>query len=410
MTVLKLSISQRLLLAFALTLSQSVILVPPAVLASDGAVRVAGQVVMVNRASSSGMSTEARTEAIQRNLDNAIVATKDRSPSQVNIVYVKGLPVVTLGGYQVVTVDAANAKAANTTPALLAQRWANALRDSLRDRASIDSYVAQLSGDYAMSAPPASNQYSAAPQQYSSAAPSYNQAPSGNYGGGVSQPMGSYNSQPYPTQRGRVVYAPAGMVIPVSLATAISTQVAKSGDMIQATLNQPVLLGDSQIPAGSVVIGTITESKSGGYMGRAGTLGIKFNRLRTPDGLETPITAHIVGGISKYSDIAGDTSDVVKGETWKTKVGQAAIRGAVGAGTGAALGTAVGAIAGRSGKAAGRGAWSGTAIGGTVGVAESLLLRKGKDVTIASGTQMQLQLDAPLSISGAGVPPYTGAF
>ncbi|HEY9784142.1 MAG TPA: hypothetical protein V6D17_01985, partial [Candidatus Obscuribacterales bacterium] len=165
---------------------------------------------------------------------------------------------------------------------------------------------------------------------------------------------------------------------------------------------QNVMLGDAQIPAGSVVLGNVTDASGGKYLGRAASLTIKFNRLRTPDGMETPITAHLVGGIGKYVDGGSDQDDTLRGETWKTKVGQAAIRGAIGAGAGAALGTAVGAIAGGK-RGVGRGAWSGTAIGGGVGVAQSLLLRKGKEVTIPSGTQMQLQLDAPVSLAG-GMP------
>ncbi len=130
--------------------------------------------------------------------------------------------------------------------------------------------------------------------------------------------------------------------------------------------------------------------------------------MRTPDGIETPITAHLVGGIGKYTDGGSDQDDTPRGETWKTKVGQAGIRGAIGAGTGAALGTAVGAIAGGRGGV-GRGAWSGTAIGAGAGVAQSLIMRKGKEVTIQSGTAMQLQLDAPVSIAGGG-QPITGNF
>ncbi|MDV2687148.1 hypothetical protein RYX56_22630, partial [Alkalihalophilus lindianensis] len=89
---------------------------------------------------------------IQKNLDNALVASKDRGPSSVNITYVKGSPVITLGGYKIVEVDAGNAKAYGTTPALLAKKWADALRNSLVDQASVESYVAQLTGEYSNSA------------------------------------------------------------------------------------------------------------------------------------------------------------------------------------------------------------------------------------------------------------------
>ena len=120
------------------------------------------------------------------------------------------------------------------------------------------------------------------------------------------------------------------------------------------------------------------------------------------------MTAHIVGGVGKYTDVGSDQSDSFRGETWKTKAGQAAIRGAVGAGAGAALGTAIGAIASRGrSRGVGRGAWSGAAIGGGLGVAQSVLLRKGKNVLISSGQQMQLQLDAPMSVVSN---VQTGAF
>jgi hypothetical protein len=423
----------------AIALTQSLALAPLAV-AQDASVRIAGQTVFTNKAASGGMSAEQRAETIQKNLDNALVAAKDRSPASVNIVYVKGMPVITLGGYQVVTVDAANAKAANTTPALLAQKWADGLRQTLQDQASIDSYVAQLSGNYASNAPAAAPQqpsYSAAPQQsYGGGQPPQygggGQAP--QYGGGGGQPpqyggQAAYDqfnrSTGYPPQqggagypqqgggypppgmqRGQVVYAPAGLTLPVALRTSISTQAAQAGDLIEANLSDTVNLGGASLPAGTVLVGQVTDAKAGGFMGRSGMLGVKFTSIRTPDGQQVPITAHIVGGIGKYADSNGD--GIVAGETWKTKVGQGVIRGGVGAGLGAGLGTAIGAIAGRGGSGAGRGAWSGAAIGGGLGVADSLLLRKGKDVTIHSGTPMQVQLDAPVSLSGGG--PYTGAF
>lgn len=420
---------KRGVLTVALALSQTMLLAPPAVLAADGAVRIAGQTVFSNKAASGGMTAEQRAEAIQRNLDNALVAAKDRSPSSVNIVYVKGLPVITLGGYQVVTVDAANAKAANTTPALLAQKWADGLRQNLQDQASVDSYVAQLSGNFPTNAPAlntAQPQYSAPPQNTAAYNPP---PPQQNYGGGYPPQQQQYQQQPPQQnyggqpqygggqqdqfnrstyngggmQRGSVVYAPAGLVLPVALRTSISTQAAQSGDLIEANLTDAVNLGNSTIPAGTVLVGQVTDARAGGFMGRSGMLGVKFNTMRTADGQQVPITAHIVGGIGKFAETGEDT---FKGETWKTKVGQGAIRGGIGAGTGAALGTAIGAIAGRSGQATGRGAWSGAAIGGGLGVAQSVFLRKGKEVTIKSGTQMQVQLDAPVSLSGAN----SGAF
>jgi hypothetical protein len=135
-------------------------------------------------------------------------------------------------------------------------------------------------------------------------------------------------------------------------------------------------------------------------MAKSGMLGLKFNKLRTPDGAVTPITAHIIGGLEAYNEL-GTSSDLYKGEGTGTKVKQAAIRGAIGAGAGALLGTTIGAIAG-GGRGTGRGALAGTAIGGALGVADSLLLRKGRDIDMSSGQKLKLQLDAPAQIGLAG--------
>jgi hypothetical protein len=395
--------THKTLLVSGLLLSQSLFL-PLAALA-DNEVRIAGQTIFSVPAAGS-TTADKRAETVQTNLDNALVAAKDKTPATVNITYVKGLPVITVGGYQVITVDSGTAKAQGSTPAVLAKKWADSIRNMLKDQASISSYVSQLSGDYASSAPPPIN--SAPAQQTSSfstqpAAQPYQPqgAPQQGYGQGYNNqaPMGANGYR-----QGRVTYAPAGLVIPITLSAGISTLVAKPGDVVQANVSQAVMLGDSMIPQGSTVIGTVTDATAGRMMGLSGSLGIKFNRLRTPDGIETPISAHLMGGIGKY---ANNGQDVAKGETWKGKVLQAGVRGAIGAGTGAALGTAVGAIAGGS-RGTGKGAWSGTAIGAGVGVADSLLLRKGKDVNVPTGTAMQIQLDAPVSIAGGGGNPVAG--
>jgi len=411
----------------------------PNAFAAEGDVRIAGVPVFTLH-SGAGSTISQRTETIQNNLDNALVATKDRSPSAVGITYVKGVPVITLGGYQVVTLDQSDATAAHGTPADVAQKWSDGIKHSLSNSTSVASYVNQLTGSPTQTTqqtanlPPPSqsppqgdydqyNNNSAPPQNYQrqnyngntayNGAPNYGGPPPSYVTGGGAPP--TYNSGGYggppPNyggyqggppgggyRQGRVALAPAGQVIPVTLQTSISTQVAHTGDLIQANLTQNLNLGDSIIPAGSVVIGQVTDAEAGHRLAHSGELGIKFNRIRTPDGTETPISAHLVGALTKHAQ-AGQT-DVYRGEGLSNKVGSVAFRGGIGAGGGAALGTAVGAIAG-GGHGAGMGAWSGAAIGGGLGVADSLLLRKGKDVTVPSGTVLQLQLDAPVSVAGA---------
>lgn len=382
---------KRSLLAATLIIGQT--LTPLAVLAADNEVRLAGQVVLSNISGVSGMPADLRAEKIQQNLDNALVAAKDLAPSAVAVTYTKGTPILTLSGYQVATVDAASAKAAHLSPALLAKKWADDLRNALRDQASVEAYVSQLSGSYQTNAPSLISS-APAPVQQNVQQAMYNNSPvqQANY-----EP--SNNFVP-PARQGRIVFAPAGLNIPATLTTSVSSEVARPGDIVQANISQAVILGDSQIPTGSVLLGQVVDGNAGKMLGRSGAVEIKFNRLRTPDGQEVPLTAHLVGGIGKYQDSGNDRGDTFHGETWKGKVAQGAVRGLIGAGTGAALGTAVGAIAGGK-RGIGRGAWSGTAIGGGVGLAQSLILRKGANVNIASGTPINLQLDAPLQFAGS---------
>jgi hypothetical protein len=187
------------------------------------------------------------------------------------------------------------------------------------------------------------------------------------------------------------------MMIPIALKSAISTETARPGDAVEAEIAQTVNLGDTAIPAGSVIQGRITEAASGQRLGRSGMLGMKFENLKTPDGQTVPISAHIVGGVGKYDQV-GSESGIIKGENTSDKVKQALVRGGIGAGSGAVLGTAIGAIA-HGGRGAGRGAIAGTAIGGALGVAESFLMRKGNDVKVGSGQTLNLQLDAPASLA-----------
>jgi hypothetical protein len=112
-----------------------------------GPVRIAGQQAFNVTTAGGGMTIAARTAAIQKNLDNALVATPNPSASSVNIVYVKGQPIVTVGGFYVSSVDVASAKALKTTPALLASKWASGLKSSMANQASLHSYIAQLNGN-----------------------------------------------------------------------------------------------------------------------------------------------------------------------------------------------------------------------------------------------------------------------
>lgn len=238
------------------------------------------------------------------------------------------------------------------------------------------------------------------PQSYGS--PFYQNRQSSNYGFGAPanytgySPAPSYQQYPQWGPQGamlhpRVATAQAGLTINVDLQTAISTQVAKDGDFVQAKIAQNVpLSGLSYIPAGSVITGQVTEAQAGRMLNRSGSLSVTFNKLQMPDGQSVPIQAHVLGDIGKYQQKNGE----YHGEGWGAKLAGFAERAAIGAGGGALFGTALGGITGRVGT----GAWAGTAIGGGLGVADDLFLRRGRNVLIQAGTPMQIQLDAPVEV------------
>jgi hypothetical protein len=416
-------LNKTVLVAVSILLSQT-LCYSPAAFAADGDVRIAGQVVLSILAPENKEPVAARADTIQTKLNNALAAATDRSPASVKIVYYKGIPVITLGGYEVALVDEKNAKAAKTTPALLAQKWANGIKAALANTESVQAYVNQLEGNVAampQAAPPVGRVQGGAQTSYVpplgvEAAPPQmvNQVPAGQPympppQQGYSNPPPNYGYQPPPPMygqqpmfQGSVVYAPAGLNIPITLNTAISTDVAKPGDLIQATVSSDVPLGNGVIPVGSIVTGQVTDSLPGRFMSRSGLLTVSFNKIQLPNGTQTPITAHLVGDIGKYAEKGQDT---VRGEGWGSKFAGVGLRTLAGAGTGAALGTAVGGIAAESGAGAGRGAWSGTAIGAGAGLLEGLVLRKGKNVLLSSGTQMELQLDSPVTLTSNSPPP-----
>lgn len=418
-------------LALALAVGNFLTLSVIPVLAAGNSILIGGSPVFTVNAGAAGMTPAARAEKIQRNIDNSLVASSNHGPTAVKITYVKGVPVITLGGYLVTSVDAATAKAAGTTPSILAQKWANSLKAALGNKTHVDAYIAQLTGASYSAGPTAAAKpapYKAAPAAVAasnpvSTAPAYERmeapvesastTPYTPVGSGQTQlaSTGGYNMQPdlsgyNPTQfgtirRGQQIYIPAGMTISAKLATSLSSGVARSGDVIMAKTTEAINLGNASIPAGSMLTGQVTDAESGKYLGKSGKLGIKFTSLRTPDGAETPITAHITGGISKYSGTTSDSGEMLRGENAMSKVKKAAVSTAIGTAGGAALGLAVGGIAG-GGRGVGRGAWSGAAIGAGVGLAQSFLLRKGSEVNIMQGENVKVQLDAPANLAMGG--------
>src|SRR5262249_11283430 len=102
--------SKSLLLAIVLCLALVVPGIPT--LAADGDVQLAGRAVFSSVAGADGLTVSQRSSDIQTKLNNALVASQDKSPSAVSVVYYNGSPIITLGGFQVATVTQQDADAA----------------------------------------------------------------------------------------------------------------------------------------------------------------------------------------------------------------------------------------------------------------------------------------------------------
>jgi hypothetical protein len=168
----------------------------------------------------------------------------------------------------------------------------------------------------------------------------------------------------------REVTIPAGTVLRLTLQSAVASDSSQVEDTVRAELRQAVSVdGTAVLPAGTEVVGTVTDvRRSGRVKGRA-LVAYRFNSLRaTGERYEIHTTP--------LSHQAAAT----KGEDAK-KIG-------IGAGAGAALGAIFGG---------GSGAAKGAAIGGAGGTGVVLATR-GKEVHLGPGAEVTTKLTAPLTV------------
>ena len=168
----------------------------------------------------------------------------------------------------------------------------------------------------------------------------------------------------------REVTIPAGTALPLAMTSTISSESAQVEAPVSARLrNAIVISGDTAIPAGSVLRGTVTDvERSGRVQGRA-HLTFAFNEVSMNGGREdlktNPLTFE---------------AEATKGED-ATKVGAGAVGGAI---LGGILGGKKGAA-----KGAGAGAAAGTGV---------VLATRGKEVTVAEGTDVTATLAQPMTV------------
>ncbi|MGQ9633075.1 MAG: hypothetical protein ACUVXB_02410 [Bryobacteraceae bacterium] len=188
------------------------------------------------------------------------------------------------------------------------------------------------------------------------------------------------------------IVVPPGTRIPLSLINSISTKNSAEGDRVYLETVFPVIAdGKIVIPAGSYVLGTITESKRPGRVKGRGELYLRFDSLTLPNGVTRDFRARVgsldgsakeeldrkEGRISSDTDKAGDAQTVA---------------------TGASVGASVGAIAGSASGNTIRGLGIGAAAGAAAGVM-GVLLSRGPDIVLNRGTTLEMVLDRPITFT-----------
>jgi hypothetical protein len=99
------------------------------------------------------------------------------------------------------------------------------------------------------------------------------------------------------------------------LRQAVSSAEAKQGDVVEAWVAEPVLNVDRSvaIPQGTLLLGTVTQSKPGRSFGRKGKLRFNFREMRLPEGPEQHIEGILAGADSAASaDLEMDAEGGVK--------------------------------------------------------------------------------------------------
>lgn len=180
---------------------------------------------------------------------------------------------------------------------------------------------------------------------------------------------------------------PAGTKVPLVLKHAISTRNARENDNVYAETNFPVVQdGRIVIPPGTYVQGVIKRVQRAGRVSGKAELLVHFTSMIFPSGY----TVLLPGAVDNVP--GGETSHMKDQEGTMQGEGQKGKDAGTVAGT-AATGTLIGAAATRSLKGAGVGGLAGTAIG-----LGSVLLTRGPDVRLESGTTVEMVLERDIVV------------
>jgi hypothetical protein len=177
---------------------------------------------------------------------------------------------------------------------------------------------------------------------------------------------------------------PAGTLLHCRTTQTLTTKLNAQGDAFTMTVAEPVAInGLVAIPVGSTLAGRITLMERPGRIKGVGEMRLTVEQITLPDGRSLPVGATLMTAYGVDHIKVVGSEGLIKGPSSRVPEFEE-----IGAGT--AGGTLLGLI------------FAHPVIGATVGFTATTvdrLRRRGKDLTIPAGTQLNYQLTRELSIT-----------
>lgn len=195
------------------------------------------------------------------------------------------------------------------------------------------------------------------------------------------------NSTSIPSNTPTADKIPKNTLLNLHLDQSLSSKTNKKGEEFIVRLSEPVFVKDKLALTRASVKCHIINVEAAARKGKNGSLTIGFDELILDDGTKIPLKASLFSVINRTDQVVeedgeGKIKDPSKG---KSKAGTVATQTGIGAGIGAITGGAAGA-----GIGAGIGA--GVGLGG-------VLLARGRDIELLSGSRLQVRLDADILLN-----------
>jgi hypothetical protein len=181
---------------------------------------------------------------------------------------------------------------------------------------------------------------------------------------------------------------PQGAHVLLRMTNSVSTRTAREGDQVYFQTASPIAAeGKILVPVGSYVQGTVSQSKRSGKVAGKAELAIHLDTLLLASGKSLKFAPRLASVDSNESGqkVVGNEGAVKQ----DAGHGQDAGRIAILAGSGAAIG----GLADHSWSGAGIGAGAGSAVG-----LATVLLTRGREVELRTGSTLDVVFDRPLEI------------